>query len=136
RREQQLRFDCFRRHYNEERPHEGLAQQPPARFYQPSPRPYPVALREPEYGDGFEGRRVRHDGGIKWRGTETYLSETLAGEPVGVQAREDGSWEVYFGELKLGSLDIHGRFHRERRAKPSVSERCGRCYPCARSKVL
>lgn len=29
--EQQARFDRFRRHYNEERPHEALQQTPPAR---------------------------------------------------------------------------------------------------------
>ena len=36
---QQRAFDRFRRLYNEERPHEALAQQPPATRYAPSPRP-------------------------------------------------------------------------------------------------
>ena len=31
--EQQARFDAFRRHYNEERPHEALGQTPPAEHY-------------------------------------------------------------------------------------------------------
>ena len=46
---QQRRFDRFQREYNDERPHEALAQAPPAQHYQPSPRPYARALRAPEY---------------------------------------------------------------------------------------
>jgi len=39
--DQQPAFDRFRREFNEVRPHEALGQVPPARFYEPSRRPYP-----------------------------------------------------------------------------------------------
>ena len=45
--EQQARFDEFRRHYNEERPHEALGQRPPAELYAPSPRAMPERARGP-----------------------------------------------------------------------------------------
>lgn len=45
---QQRRFDHFQREYNDERPHEALAQVPPAQHYRPSPRPYARAVRAPE----------------------------------------------------------------------------------------
>ena len=44
--QQQARFDRFRKDFNEYRPHEALGQQPPAAFYQPSPRPCPERLEE------------------------------------------------------------------------------------------
>ena len=45
--EQQARFDAFRKHYNQERPHEALDQTPPARHWQCSPRPLPRRLVDP-----------------------------------------------------------------------------------------
>src|SRR5438270_1425349 len=47
--EQQIRFDVFRRHYNEERPHEALGQRPPAELYTPSPRALPDRIEDPWY---------------------------------------------------------------------------------------
>ena len=38
---QRASFDAFRKHYNEERPHEALGQRPPGGFYVPSPRSMP-----------------------------------------------------------------------------------------------
>jgi transposase InsO family protein len=48
-RQQQRRFDRMRREFNTERPHEALGQQPPARVYVASPRPYPDRLEDPWY---------------------------------------------------------------------------------------
>ena len=45
--EQQSRFDVFRRHYNEERPHEALGQRLPAEIYAPSSRPHAGSGRGP-----------------------------------------------------------------------------------------
>jgi len=55
--EQQARFDAFRRHYNEERPHEALGQTPPARHWQPSPRALPRRLEDPWYDADHEVRK-------------------------------------------------------------------------------
>jgi transposase InsO family protein len=47
--EQRRRFDRFRRHYNEERPHEALEQTPPATHWRPSARTLPTRLEDPWY---------------------------------------------------------------------------------------
>ena len=62
--EQQLRFDAFRRHYNEERPHEALDQRPPAQLYATSPRAMPERLEDPWYDANHQVRRVRSNGEI------------------------------------------------------------------------
>lgn len=89
-RAQQRRFDAFRREFNEERPHEALGQMPPARLYVPSLRSYSGRLREPQYEAAWEVRRVRSNGEIKWGGELLYISEALAGEPVGLEPIADG----------------------------------------------
>jgi transposase InsO family protein len=47
--EQQARFDAFRRHFNEERPHEALGQRLPAELYTPSRRAMPSRVEDPWY---------------------------------------------------------------------------------------
>lgn len=66
--EQQSRFDSFRQHYNEERPHEALDQTAPAQHWQPSTRPFVRRLEDPWYDADHEVRSVRRQGTIKWRG--------------------------------------------------------------------
>jgi transposase InsO family protein len=110
---QQRAFDSFRKTYNEERPHEALGQQPPSEHFDASPRKYPVRLQEPTYGPNVEVRRVRYSGGIKWRGEEVFIGETLAGEPVGLEpSGAGGEWNVRFGPLMLGFVDAKNRFRR------------------------
>jgi transposase InsO family protein len=112
RRSQQRRFDAFRKIYNEERPHEALGQTPPARHYATSLRRYSGRLKEPEYPDGVHVRRVRTNGEIKWRGELVFVSEVLAGEPIGYQESDDGTWALRYGPIALGSIDHRGRFMR------------------------
>ncbi len=104
---QQQAFDAFRSSYNEERPHEALGQQPPARQYQPSARQYPKRVDSPEYASGMTVRRVRTNGEIKWQGQRVYLSEALCGEPVGLMPQDDRYWTVHFGPLQIGLLDSY-----------------------------
>jgi len=84
RRAQQRRFDDFRRVYNEERPHEAIANATPAMIYRPSPRPYPARVPEMVYPDHWQVRKVHQSGEIRWRGQSIFISEVLTGEPVGV----------------------------------------------------
>jgi len=106
-RRQQHAFQAFRSSYNEERPHEALGQQPPARRYHPSVRPYPMRVDSPEYEAGMTVRRVRTNGEIKWKGQTLYLSEALCGEPVGLTPQDDRFWTIRFGPLQIGLLDSH-----------------------------
>jgi putative transposase len=113
RRAQQQRFDHFRRIYNEERPHEAIRNVTPSALYRPSPRPYPARLPELVYPDGWEIRKVRHSGEIRWRGELLFLSQVLCGEPIALQEVEDGCWHVHFGPVLLGTMDHAGKFRRE-----------------------
>jgi hypothetical protein len=110
---QQERFDQFRGLYNEQRPHEALAQRTPAELYQASSRPYPDKVADPEYPGHFEVRSVRPTGEIRWQGQLLFLSEALRGERVGLEETDDGIWTVYFAAMPLARFDeserkLHG----------------------------
>ena len=102
---QQRRFDRMRDDFNRLRPHEALGQQPPARLYRTSPRPYPITLDEPWYDPTHQVRRVNDNGYIKWRGQSVFVSEALCGEPLGLAETERGDWCVRFMQLELGRID-------------------------------
>lgn len=104
-REQQARFDAFCHDYNHLRPHEALGLRPPASLWRPSPRRYPEALAKPWYDAHHAVRRVRASGEIKWAGRPVFISETLAGEPVGVAETRDGQWLVRYANIDLGIID-------------------------------
>lgn len=104
-RQQQRQLDAFRQHYNEERPHESLAQQKPCSCYQASDRSYPKHLPELEYPSWFESVKVHRSGVVYWHSMTIYVSHLLEGQPVGMEATGDGLWEVYFGPVRLGRLD-------------------------------
>ena len=78
-RQQQRRFDRVRQDSTTMRPHEALAQTPPARVYQASPRPYPARLEDPWYDATCQVRRVRPNGQIKWQGDLVFVSEAVCG---------------------------------------------------------
>jgi putative transposase len=102
---QQRRFDDFRAQFNQKRPHEALGQVVPAAVYTPAPRPYPARLADPVYPSDFELRRVRSNGEIKWQGELIFIARPLVGEVVGLHEDNDGNATVYFGPVKLGSID-------------------------------
>jgi putative transposase len=107
--QQQRRFDRMRREFNTERPHEALGQQPPARTYVSSPRPYPARLEDPWYDATHQVRRVKHTGAIKWRGDAVFVSEAVRGELVGLAETERGDWTVRFMHVELGRIDRQTR---------------------------
>jgi len=131
-REQQVRFDRFRKHYNEERPHEAIGQVVPACLWEASPRQMPDRPEEPWYDADHEVRRVLQSGDIKWRRGRVFVSESLAGELVGVTEQEDGSHLVRFCDTDLGVIDRSGRFRRFaphryklREAPEAANQNCG-----------
>jgi hypothetical protein len=103
--EQQARFDHFRNDFNDNRPHEALGQVAPTSHYPASPRTYPGKIEEPWYDADHAVRRVRLRGQIKWGGELIFISEALAGEPVGVVETEAGDWLVRFADIDLGIID-------------------------------
>ncbi len=123
-RRQLERLAEFQRVYNQERPHEALANDTPAEHYQPSPRRFDGVLREPQYGADQDVRRVRCNGEIKWQGQLVYISTALTGEPVGLAEDDDGAWRVSYGPVALGVIAHRG----QRLQKPKRST----CGPCGR----
>ena len=105
RRAQQRAFDRFRREYNEERPHGALKMQTPGAVYVPSPRAYPERVPEPEYDSGLEVRRVQKHGEFNWKHQHVFLSETLAGERVGLEPVDERYWCVYFADFPIAWFD-------------------------------
>ena len=108
-REQQQRFDRMRCEFNTERPHEALGQQPPARVYAASPRPYPSRLEEPSYDATHQVRRVKATGQIRWQGDLVFVSEAVRGETVGLAESPRGDWIVRFMHVELGRIDRQTR---------------------------
>jgi len=110
--EQQERFDVFRRHYNEERPHAAHDQIPPAEIYTPSQRAMPDREEDPWYDADHKVRRVSSKGEIKWKGEIVFISEALTSELVGIAELETGYHVVRFCDLDVGLIDHRGLFTR------------------------
>jgi len=105
-REQQKAFDIFRHDYNNDRPHESLNDQVPSDYYKKSNRPYVERPHPPDYGNDYLVRHVHHSGEIKFMGRKFYLTELLAGQPVGLREIADGLWQLLFSFYALGSIDL------------------------------
>lgn len=101
---QQVRFDAFRKEFNEVRPHEAIGMMTPSDLWHPSNVKMPMVIPEHVYPGHMEVRRVRHDGMIKFRGRTLYLSEVLIGERVALEETDDGIWSLYFMDKLLGRL--------------------------------
>jgi hypothetical protein len=122
---QQRRFNRFVDEYNLERPHEALGQETPASVYRPLQlRKLPRKLPQLEYPGHFELRLVSRNSGIRWRKHWVCVTETLAGEYVGLEEIDDGFWDVYFGPVRLGRLDertLRIEDHKGRTIRKTVS---------------
>ncbi|MFH2055492.1 MAG: IS481 family transposase [bacterium] len=142
-RRQQAAFDRFREEYNQERPHESLGQCFPADLYQPSPRPYPLLLPQMNYPDDMQLRSVKSQGDISWKGRHVYLSETLAGELVGLRQIAEDRWDIYCGPIRLAQLEtLTPKLIHLKRSKPRKlnqadqrNQHSKKCYLCDRSKL-
>ncbi|HEV2042540.1 MAG TPA: integrase core domain-containing protein [Casimicrobiaceae bacterium] len=93
--------------YNQQRPHEALGQEVPARFYRRSRRRMPGRLSAANYPRRWEVRRVRNRGHIKWKGRLRFVGRAFAGELVGLKAIENGVHEVYLGRRLIGVMHLH-----------------------------
>ena len=102
---QQRRFNVWRTEFNQERPHEALDGLVPADVHRPSSRPMPSKLLAPDYPDRFEVRYVSANGGIRWNNKWVGVSSVLIGEHIGLEEVDDGQWDVYFANYRLGRLN-------------------------------
>jgi putative transposase len=125
-REQLKRLRAFQRLYNEERPHQALANATPAERYQTSSRRFDGILRSPEYSDQ-DVRRVRDSGEIKLHGKSIYISQALAGEPIGL-TEHDGGWTLRYGPITLGTIARRSQqLRRPKREVCGLEDNASRC---------
>lgn len=104
---QQEYVDEFIKEYNYERPHEAINNLVPSDIYNKSLKPYPTKVPDVEYDTDLLVRRVRHNGEIRWLSRETYIGSVLKDEFIGLRQIEDHLWQVYFGPLYLGMINLH-----------------------------
>lgn len=62
-------------------------------------------MPEPEYESGLQVRRVQAHGGFNWKGHEVFLTETLGGERIGLEAVDERYWCVYFAAFPIAWFD-------------------------------
>ncbi len=82
-------FDRFRVEYNDVRPHEALALQPPSTRYRPSRRRYQPRPPAWAYPADLAVERVDRTGAIRYGGRRYFVCHALAGEWVGCQPFDD-----------------------------------------------
>ena len=104
---QQKHFDRFRREYNRQRPHEALQMRTPSDYYHRSPRPYPKRLPPVWYPESMRVRRVRKSGEIKLDSKLLYVSQSLAGEWVGLEQIDEDCSRLWYCDYLLGQIDHH-----------------------------
>jgi putative transposase len=122
RRAPQRTFECCREEFNGQRPHESLDMCTPAACDEPSPRTMPNTRPPLAYPDRFEVRDVSANGGLRWHHRGVNVSHVCIGAYVGLEAMDDGVWNVSFGPLTRGRLlerhrrveDAYGRLKRRR----------------------
>ncbi len=81
--------------------------QTPALLYEPSPRPYPARVPEPEYPATMLVRSVHHQGQIRWKKHEVFLSEVLQGERVGLPPLDERCFTIYFAQFAIARFDSY-----------------------------
>jgi transposase InsO family protein len=106
---QQRRFERWRNHFNEQRPHEAIGYRFPAEIYQASARGYDSSVSIDLYGPGEETYRVSETGMVHWAGKNWAIGEALAGLPVVMEENPEPDAKadtrlVRFANLKLGII--------------------------------
>ena len=103
--ELQIQIDAFRQHYNTQRPHESLGQQPPEQNYYPSSKAFPSILPAASYPPHWDTTIVSSNGLTYWRGLRIYIGYLLVGQVIGMQEVAAGQWEVYLNQTRIGCFN-------------------------------
>lgn len=106
--QQQAKFDQFIEEFNTERPHESLAMKCPAECYTKSERLY-EGLQPVDYPNHDRTISVTKCGAVCLESTRIYMSNALAGQPVGVTQIDDYTWSITFMDYDLGYLDTQSK---------------------------
>jgi len=101
---QQMRFEEWKKEFNEIRPHEALGMQTPDKYYKKSERRYKLLKIGFEYPTEYATRSVKKDGYIRYGGSLYYLTETLKKEKVGLKQLNPQETEIYFQTKRIGKI--------------------------------
>ena len=114
----QAAFDPFRKEYNEERPHEALNLEVPAKYYRPSERKISEYDKPVLYDSGARLRKVNYKGYISIGQKRYYLSESLAGEYIQLNDCDKDVVALQYGQFEFARIDLAQRiFVSKRRSK-------------------
>lgn len=102
---QQEKLEQWRIEFNEIRPHEALGFKTPSEVYRASSRRLPAEPQGLVYPSDFEVRKVRTNGSIKYLQRSCFVSEALAGWPLGLEVHRD-RLRAWFADVLLGQTDI------------------------------
>jgi putative transposase len=103
--DQERVLERFRRRFNEVRPHEALNDRCPVEVYQRSPRRFTGELPEHEYPRHDVSRTVHNRGTVRFGNREFFLSETLAGERIGMTQVGHTHWAIQLGPYEVAIYD-------------------------------
>jgi transposase InsO family protein len=103
---QQRRFDVWRNHFNEVRPHESLDMATPSDCYATSEKAYPRRIRKPSYDEGYQVVQLSDKGRGCIRGRRLHGGAPLASQLVGCLEVTDGVLEVRFYHYLVGHINL------------------------------
>lgn len=99
-------FDPWREMYNDERPHNALSLDVPARHYRPSSRLLPDSIQEPVFDTGLRIRKVNYKGYISINRHRYYLSEVFAGKYLSLIDISDEILSLHYGIFEIARLNL------------------------------
>ena len=102
---QQRRFDRWREYYNQQRPHEALAQRYPSEVYVPGSKPTSLEPLVLHYPSPMLERYVKSGGEFNFGGRLYFLSEALSGYNIGLKPVASGKFEIFWDQLLIGLLE-------------------------------
>lgn len=106
----QHHFDAFRNCYNNERPHDALNGDVPAKHYSYSLRQFPEQVEEWDYPEGYELRKVKANGYLTLRNQGYFFSEAFGDKVIAVRESSiPGSVNLYYRNFKIGRINIDER---------------------------
>ena len=103
----QQEFDHWRPIYNNERPHEALGLEVPAKRYRPSLRSFPEAPPLVEYEAHDVVRKVCRAGKVSFRGLARLIGGAFAGQRVAMRTTAvDGKIDVFYCHQRVAEIDL------------------------------
>lgn len=102
---QQRALERWQQQFNHVRPHQALGGRTPAEVYTPSPRKY-LGPHHHEYPEHFRVYKVTNRGMIYVRRVQYFVSQSLSGHEVALEAVDPCHVRIWFRSLDLGVIEI------------------------------